>query len=265
MPVTLLFIGDIVGRPGRRVVRELLPGLVDRYRVDLVVANGENASGGIGLSPKGAEELFGAGVQVLTSGNHIWKKKEIIPYMRETRDLIRPANYPPAAPGAGATVQETAAGIPVAVLNLLGRTFMEAVDCPFRTAEAEWERLKAQTPILLVDFHAEATSEKVALGWFLDGKASAVLGTHTHIQTSDERILPQGTAYLTDVGMTGPLDSVIGVRKEIAIDRFLTQMPHKFEVAKKDLVLEAALVTVDENSGRALTISRLRERLPVLS
>jgi hypothetical protein len=260
-----LFIGDIVGRPGRRVVRELLPGLVDRYRVDLVVANGENASGGIGLSPKGAEELFGAGVQVLTSGNHIWKKKEIIPYMRETRDLIRPANYPPAAPGAGATVQETAAGIPVAVLNLLGRTFMEAVDCPFRTAEAEWERLKAQTPILLVDFHAEATSEKVALGWFLDGKASAVLGTHTHIQTSDERILPQGTAYLTDVGMTGPLDSVIGVRKEIAIDRFLTQMPHKFEVAKKDLVLEAALVTVDENSGRALTISRLRERLPVLS
>ncbi|MCU0580353.1 MAG: TIGR00282 family metallophosphoesterase [Desulfobacterota bacterium] len=265
MPVTLLFIGDIVGRPGRRVVRELLPGLVDRYRVDLVVANGENASGGIGLSPKGAEELFGAGVQVLTSGNHIWKKKEIIPYMRETRDLIRPANYPPAAPGAGATIQETAAGIPVAVLNLLGRTFMEAVDCPFRTAEAEWERLKAQTPILLVDFHAEATSEKVALGWFLDGKASAVLGTHTHIQTSDERILPQGTAYLTDVGMTGPLDSVIGVRKEIAIDRFLTQMPHKFEVAKKDLVLEAALVTVDENSGRALTISRLRERLPVLS
>jgi hypothetical protein len=260
-----LFIGDIVGRPGRRVVRELLPGLVDRYRVDLVVANGENASGGIGLSPKGAEELFGAGVQVLTSGNHIWKKKEIIPYMRETRDLIRPANYPPAAPGAGATVQETAAGIPVAVLNLLGRTFMEAVDCPFRTAEAEWGRLKAQTPILLVDFHAEATSEKVALGWFLDGKASAVLGTHTHIQTSDERILPQGTAYLTDVGMTGPLDSVIGVRKEIAIDRFLTQMPHKFEVAKKDLVLEAALVTVDENSGRALTISRLRERLPVLS
>jgi hypothetical protein len=260
-----LFIGDIVGRPGRRVVRELLPGLVDRYRVDLVVANGENASGGIGLSPKGAEELFGAGVQVLTSGNHIWKKKEIIPYMRETRDLIRPANYPPAAPGAGATIQETAAGIPVAVLNLLGRTFMEAVDCPFRTAEAEWERLKAQTPILLVDFHAEATSEKVALGWFLDGKASAVLGTHTHIQTSDERILPQGTAYLTDVGMTGPLDSVIGVRKEIAIDRFLTQMPHKFEVAKKDLVLEAALVTVDENSGRALTISRLRERLPVLS
>lgn len=263
MPVTILFIGDVVGRPGRRVVRELLPGLVDRYRVDLVIANGENASGGIGLSPKGAEELFGAGVQVLTSGNHIWKKKEIIPYMQETAELIRPANYPPATPGAGSTIQETAAGIPVAVLSLLGRTFMEAVDCPFRTAGAEVERLKARTPILLVDFHAEATSEKVALGWFLDGKASAVLGTHTHVQTSDERILPLGTAYLTDVGMTGPADSVIGVRKEIAIDRFLTQMPRKFEVAKKDLVLEGALVTVEEHSGRALAISRLRERLPL--
>lgn len=264
MPVTILFIGDVIGRPGRRVVRELLPGLVDRHRVDLVVANGENASGGIGLSPKGAEELLAAGVQVLTSGNHIWKKKEIVPYMEDNPDVIRPANYPPATPGAGSTIRETAAGIPVAVMNLLGRTFMEAVDCPFRTAEAEWERLKARTPILLVDFHAEATSEKVALGWFLDGRASAVLGTHTHIQTSDERILPGGTAYLTDAGMTGPADSVIGVKKEIAIDRFLTQMPHKFEVAKKDLVLEGVLVTVDEKSGRALAISRLRERLPVL-
>ncbi|MBI5585957.1 MAG: TIGR00282 family metallophosphoesterase [Deltaproteobacteria bacterium] len=265
MPVTILFIGDVVGRPGRRVVRELLPGLVDRYRVDLVVANGENASGGIGLSPKGAEELLAAGVHVLTSGNHIWKKKEIIPYLEDTEDLIRPANYPPTVPGAGATIKETAAGIPVAVLNLLGRTFMEAVECPFRKAEAEVAKLKVRTPILLVDFHAEATSEKMALGWFLDGKASAVVGTHTHVQTSDERILPLGTAYLTDVGMTGPADSVIGVRKEIAIDRFLTQMPHKFEVAKKDLVLEAALVTVDEQSGKALGISRLRERLPVLS
>jgi metallophosphoesterase (TIGR00282 family) len=265
MPVTILFIGDIIGRPGRRVVRELLPGLVDRHRVDLVVANGENASGGIGLSPKGAEELLAAGVHVLTSGNHIWKKKEIIPYIEDTEDLIRPANYPPTVPGTGATIKETAAGIPVAVLNLLGRTFMEAVECPFRKAEEEVERLKAQTPILLVDFHAEATSEKMAMGWFLDGKASAVLGTHTHIQTSDERILPSGTAYLTDVGMTGPADSVIGVKKEIAIERFLTQMPHKFEVAKKDLVLEAALVTVDEQSGRALRIGRLRERLPLLN
>jgi metallophosphoesterase (TIGR00282 family) len=265
VPVTILFIGDVVGRPGRRVVRELLPGLVDRHRIDLVVANGENASGGIGLSPKGAEELLAAGVQVLTSGNHIWKKKEIVPYIEDSADLIRPANYPAGVPGAGATIKETAAGIPVAVLNLMGRTFMEAVECPFRKAEAEVERLKALTPILLIDFHAEATSEKMALGWFLDGKASAVLGTHTHIQTSDERILPGGTAYLTDAGMTGPADSVIGVKKEIAIERFLTQMPHKFEVAKKDLVLEAALVTVDENSGRASAIRRLRERLPVLS
>lgn len=263
MPVTILFIGDIIGRPGRRVVRELLPGLVDRHQVDLVVANGENASGGIGLSIKGAEELLAAGVEVITSGNHIWKKKEILPYIQDNPDLLRPANYPALAPGSGSTIKETASGKPVAILNLLGRVFMEAVDCPFRRALEAWEQLREITPVILVDFHAEATSEKMALAWYLDGRVSAVLGTHTHVQTSDERILTQGTAYMTDVGLTGPADSVIGVRKEIAIDRFLTQMPHKFEVAKKDLVLEGAVVTIDETSGRALGITRLRERLPL--
>ena len=228
MSVNILFIGDIVGKPGRKGVRELLPNLIDRFQVDLVVANGENASGGIGISIKGADELLSSGIHVLTSGNHIWKKKEIVTYIQQNPDLIRPANYPAGTPGQGSVIKETRSGLRVAILNLLGRTFMEAVDCPFRRALEEREQLIKETPIVLVDFHAEATSEKVALGWFLDGKVSAVLGTHTHIQTSDERVLPQGTAYMTDVGMTGPTDSVIGVKKELAIERFLTQMPHKF-------------------------------------
>jgi hypothetical protein len=231
------------------------------HRVDLVVANGENASGGIGISDKGAEELFAAGVQVLTSGNHIWKKKEIRDYIEQNPRLIRPANFPPGTPGQGSALLETASGHLIGIINLLGRTFMEAVDCPFRRGLEVREAMVRKTPILLVDFHAEATSEKVALGWFLDGKVSAVLGTHTHIQTSDERVLPQGTAYMTDVGMTGPADSVIGVKKELAIDRFLTQLPNKFEVAKRELVLEGAVVTVDPQTGRATGISRIREKL----
>jgi len=261
LSVNILFIGDIIGKPGRRIVKELLPGLVDRFKIDLVVANGENASGGIGISIKGADELLSNGIHVLTSGNHIWKKKEILNYIQENPDLIRPANYPPEAPGNGSVIKETKSGHRIGILNLLGRTFMEAVDCPFKRGLAERGRLIKQTPIILVDFHAEATSEKVALGWFLDGKVSAVLGTHTHIQTSDERILPQGTAYMTDAGMTGPTDSVIGVKKELAIDRFLTQMPHKFEVANKALVLEGAMVSIDPKTGKALGITRIREKM----
>lgn len=257
----ILFIGDIVGKPGRKAVQELLPILKERQRIDLVVANGENASGGIGISPKEADELLNAGVHVLTSGNHIWKKKEIFSYIQQNPDLLRPANYPDGAPGQGFVIKETPGGYRVGIINLLGRTFMEAVDCPFRKASEIREVLAEQTPILLVDFHAEATSEKAAMGFFLDGKVSAVLGTHTHIQTSDERILPQGTAYLTDVGMTGPADSVIGVKKELAIERFLTQMPKKFEVAKKSLVLEGAIVSVDTGTGKAVGITRIRERL----
>jgi len=259
--VNILFIGDIIGKPGRRIVKELLPGLVDRFQIDLVVANGENASGGIGISIKGADELLSTGIHVLTSGNHIWKKKEILTYIQQNPDLIRPANFPVDTPGNGSVIRETRSGYRVGILNLLGRTFMEAVDCPFRRGLEEREQLIKETSIILVDFHAEATSEKSALGWFLDGKVSAVLGTHTHIQTSDERVLPQGTAYITDVGMTGPADSVIGVKKELAIDRFLTQMPHKFEVAKKDLVLEGVVISIDPETGRATGITRIREKL----
>lgn len=261
MSVNILFIGDIVGKPGRKLVRELLPSLKARYSIDMVVANGENASGGIGISIKGADELLSSGIDVLTSGNHIWKKKEIVTYIEQNPDLIRPANFPPETPGNGSVIKETKSGYRIGVLNLMGRTFMDAVDCPFRKGIEERKQLIQQTPVILVDFHAEATSEKVALGWYLDGKVSAVLGTHTHVQTSDERVLPQGTAYITDAGMTGPIDSVIGVKKELAIERFLTQRPNQFEVAKRELVLEGVLLTIDPESGKALGISRIRERL----
>jgi 2',3'-cyclic-nucleotide 2'-phosphodiesterase len=261
LSVNILFIGDSIGKPGRKAVRALLPPLTDRFQVDLVVANGENASGGIGISVKGADELLTSGIHVLTSGNHIWKKREIVTYIQQNPDLIRPANYPAETPGNGSVIKETRSGLRIGILNLLGRTFMEAVDCPFRRGLEERERLIRETRIILVDIHAEATSEKVALGWFLDGKVSAVLGTHTHIQTSDERVLPQGTAYMTDVGMTGPTDSVIGVKKELAIDRFLTHLPQKFEVAKRGLVLEGAVISIDPGTGKATGITRIRERL----
>jgi metallophosphoesterase (TIGR00282 family) len=263
--VNILFIGDIVGKPGRKAIRELLPPLLGRFQIDLVVANGENASGGIGISIKGADELLSSGIHVLTSGNHIWKKKEILTYIQQNPDLIRPANFPPGTPGNGFVIKETKSGYRIGVLNLLGRTFMEAVDCPFRTALEARKRIIQEASVILVDFHAEATSEKVALGWFLDGKVSAVLGTHTHIQTSDERIFPQGTAYITDAGMTGPMDSVIGVKKELAIERFLTQMPYKFEVAKREVVLEGAVVSIDPGTGRATGITRIREKLETSS
>lgn len=237
-----------------------MPTLMDRFQVDLVVANGENASGGIGISGKESDELLSGGIHVLTSGNHIWKKKEILSYIQQNPDLIRPANYPEGTPGQGMVIKETKSGHKVAVLNLLGRTFMEAVDCPFRRGLAERSKVIKETPVILVDFHAEATSEKMALGWFLDGKVSAVLGTHTHVQTSDERILPQGTAYMTDVGMTGPSDSVIGVKKELAIERFLTQLPHKFEVGTREIVLEGAVLSIDGETGKAITITRIREK-----
>jgi 2',3'-cyclic-nucleotide 2'-phosphodiesterase len=260
MAINILFIGDIVGKPGRKAVRELLPVLTRQYEIDLVVANGENASGGIGISIKEADELLSSGIDILTSGNHIWKKKEILVYIQQNPDLIRPANYPPETPGQGMVVKETRSGHKVAVLNLLGRIFMEAVDCPFRRGLEEWKKASKETPVVLVDFHAEATSEKAALGWYLDGKVSAVLGTHTHVQTSDERILPQGTAFMTDVGMTGPADSVIGVKKELAIERFLTQLPHKFEVGTREIYLEGAVLSIDPGTGRALQITRIREK-----
>lgn len=257
MPVKLLFIGDIVGAPGRQAVARELHRLVDRRRIDLVIANGENAAGGFGITEETARELFGLGVHVLTSGNHIWDKKESLPFIRREDRLIRPANYPSDPVGRGSVIVRTAGGMKVGVLNLEGRVFMNNLDCPFRAADREVALLREETGIIFVDFHAEATSEKVALGWYLDGRVSAVVGTHTHIQTADERIFPGGTAYLTDAGMTGSFDSVIGIKKELAIEKFLTQMPTRFEVAKKDIRFNGVVVEVDESSGRSLNIERI--------
>lgn len=257
MPVKLLFIGDIVGKPGRQALSFELHRLIDRHMVDLVIANGENAAGGFGLTEETARDLFGCGIHLLTSGNHIWDKKDALGFIQREKKLVRPANYPEGTPGQGSAVVKTAGGVKVAVLNLEGRVFMNNLDCPFRVADREIERLKQETPIIFVDFHAEATSEKAALGFYLDGRVSAVIGTHTHVQTADERILPGGTAYMTDAGMCGAFDSVIGVRKEEAIGRFLTQLPAKFEVAKKDIRLNAVAIEVDELSGRATRIERI--------
>jgi metallophosphoesterase (TIGR00282 family) len=257
MPVNILFIGDIVGRPGRQALGQVLHKLVDKYQVDLVVANGENSAGGFGITPDTARELFDLGVHVITTGNHVWDKKESSGFLDREPAVLRPANYPPGVPGHGSALVTTSGGVKIGVLNLEGRIFMSPIDCPFRAADQEVARLKAETPIVLVDFHAEATSEKASLGWYLDGRVSAVIGTHTHVQTADERILPQGTAYITDAGMTGAFDSVIGVRKDEPIQRFLTQLPVKFEVAKKDIRLNGFQVTIDEVSGKALSVERI--------
>ncbi len=257
MPVKLLFIGDIVGKPGRQAVSRELHRLVDRHLVDLVIANGENAAGGFGITEETANDLYKCGIHVLTSGNHVWDKKESLEFIKREEKLLRPANYPDGTPGQGSALFVTPGGTKVAVLNLEGRVFMNNLDCPFRTADRELDRLRAETPIILVDFHAEATSEKASLGWYLDGRVSALIGTHTHIQTADERILPGGTAFLTDAGMTGSFDSVIGVKKEEAISKFLSQLPVKFEIAKNNLRLNGAVITVDEQSGRAVDIERI--------
>lgn len=259
----VLFIGDIVGEPGRKMVRQQLPGIVERHEPDLVVANGENAAGGFGITSDIADELLFLGIHVLTSGNHVWDKKEIEPYLSKANRLIRPANYSDGSPGFGSAVIETKKAGVAAVLNLEGRVFMSNLEDPFRCAVREIERLKKESPVVIIDFHAEATSEKVALAWYLDGKASAVLGTHTHVQTADERVLPGGTAFITDVGMTGPAESVIGVRKEDAINRFLTQRPHKFEIPKGPAILNAVLLDIDGKSGRAGAIERINMRSPV--
>ena len=255
----ILFLGDIVGKPGRQAVRALLPRLIDREQLALVIANCENVAGGIGVDPKSAVELLDAGVNVLTSGNHVWRQKEILEFIDREPRLLRPANFPPMAPGRGWTVCETAEGTRVAVVNLIGRVFMDSVDCPFRTAETLWPDVRARAPIVVVDMHGEATSEKVAMGWFLAGKASAVLGSHTHVQTADERVLPGGTAYVTDVGMCGPSESVIGVKKDLVIQRFITRMPVKFEVAGGPVLVQGAFIDVDAQSGRASGIRRLQE------
>lgn len=255
----LLFIGDVVGRPGRQALERKLDRLVDRHEVDLVVANGENAAAGFGLTLDIARELFDAGIDVITSGNHIWDKREIYSYLDEQPRLLRPANYPGDAPGRGSGLYSTSAGLKVGVINIEGRIFMNPLECPFRTADRLVGELRKETRMILVDFHAEATSEKMALGHYLDGRVSAVIGTHTHVQTADEHILPGGTAYMTDAGMTGARDSVIGISKEIAIEKFLTQLPHRFDVAKKNPVLNAVLVDIDPATGRARAIERILE------
>ncbi|RKY38283.1 MAG: TIGR00282 family metallophosphoesterase [Candidatus Omnitrophota bacterium] len=253
-------IGDIVGRPGREAVRKLLPKLREKYSFTLVIANAENSAGGSGITPAIAEELFAIGIDVLTSGDHIWKRKEIFPFLGTERRLLRPANYPLSAPGAGSVLIEKE-GIKIGVLNLAGRIFMEGIRSPFEVGEAEVKRMRQETKIIVVDFHAEATSEKVALGWHLDGKVSAVFGTHTHIPTADEKILPQGTAYITDLGMSGPYDSVIGRRKEPVLYRFITQVPTRFEVAEGDVHLCGAVFEIEESTGKALSILRIDEKL----
>ncbi len=257
MPVKILFVGDIVGKPGRQALSRELHRLVDRHTIDIVIANGENAAGGFGLTVEVAKELFGHGIHLLTGGNHIWDKKEQVSFILSDPRIIRPANYPAGAPGVGSAILTTPGGVKVAVLNLEGRIFMKSLECPFLVADREIGRLKQETAIVLVDFHAEATSEKSALGWYLDGRITALVGTHTHVQTADERILPQGTAFLTDAGMTGSFDSVIGMGKEETIHRFLTQLPSKFEVGKKDIRLNAVVIGVDEVSGKALSIERV--------
>ncbi len=249
----ILMVGDVIGKPGRRAVKSLIPSLRREHGIDLVIANAENTAGGFGLTLDTAYELLDNGVDVLTSGNHIWDQKEIIPYLEEGLPLVRPANYPD-APGRGSLIHDS-----VLVINLQGRVFMPALDCPFRTADRLLEESGAsgRPPVVIVDFHAEATSEKQALGWYLDGRVSAVLGTHTHVGTVDGRILPKGTAYISDVGMTGPVDSVIGSEYSVVVDRFLTGLPQRLPVANGPVLMNSVIVDIDPESGKALTIERL--------
>lgn len=253
----ILFVGDIFASVGRAVVAENLHRLVQEEQIDLALANAENAAGGFGVTPAIAQELFALGFHALTSGNHIWDKREIYDYLNQNPRLLRPANYAPDLPGAGLFVASARNGVPCAVLNLQGRTHMPATDCPFRKADELLAALPPEVKVRFVDFHAEVTSEKMAMGWYLDGRVSAVIGTHTHIPTADARILPQGCAYLTDVGMTGPYDSVIGVDREAALRRFLTSLPVRFETARTGVQLQAVIIDVAEDTGKATSIRRL--------
>ena len=248
----ILVIGDIVGQPGRQAVYKFLPGLRQQYELDMIIANAENAAGGFGLTSAIARELFDAGIDVLTSGNHIWAQKEIIPYLDGELPILRPLNYPPGVPGRGYIITRQ-----TIVVNLMGRTFMSDIDCPFRAMDKLLAELERKPPVIIVDFHAEATSEKVAMGRYLDGRVSAVLGTHTHVGTIDTQLLPQGTAYVTDIGMAGPLDSIIGDDPESVLRRFLTGMPHRLSVGKGKPVFNAIMVEVAEESGRAINIERI--------
>jgi metallophosphoesterase (TIGR00282 family) len=250
----ILAIGDIIGKPGRKAVKEILPGLCEEYNIDLVIGNGENAAGGLGLTPGTAEELFDSGIDVITTGNHIWAYNEIIPYLDSELALLRPLNYPPMNPGRGYLLKNN-----VLIVNLVGRVFMSHVDCPFRAMDQLLAEFEHKSIPIIVDFHAEATSEKVAMGRYLDGRVSAVLGTHTHVGTIDAHILPGGTAYVTDMGMVGPVDSVIGDDPDSVINRFLTQIPSRLSVGKGKVSFDAILVEVDDKTGKAVDIKRIQK------
>lgn len=256
----ILFVGDIVGRPGRRIVKACLAEIIRTEMVDLVIANGENSAGGFGISMEVCQELLTAGVDVITLGNHTWDNREITKVLEQERRVVRPANYPDGTPGEGFYIVETARGVLVGVINILGQVFLEPLSCPFQAADYYLNWIKKKTPHIIVDFHAEATSEKLALGWYLDGRVSAVIGTHTHIATADERILPKGTGYITDVGMTGPLNSVLGIDPQLVITKFLTKRPVKFELASGPVQFNGVILELDE-SGLTIAIKRISREI----
>lgn len=255
--LNVLFIADIVGQPGRDVTSRLLPSLIRKYNVDFCIANGENASDGKGITPREFFEFRQLGIDVITGGNHIWDRKQGHKLLSEEPSLLRPLNYPSENPGRGSGVYQSARGVNTGIINLQGRTFMYPIDCPFRLGKKEAERMRSLAPVIIVDFHAEATAEKQAMGWHLDGLVTAVIGTHTHVQTADERILPGGTAFITDVGMTGPVDSVIGLDRRVALKRFIQAIPQRYEIARENLRLNAVLISIESVSGRAKNIERI--------
>lgn len=254
--MNILFIGDIVGRPGRNFIKTRLKDIKKEYDIDFTIGNGENIAGGVGITRSTYDELVDAGIDVITMGNHTWSKKELLDFIDDAGNLVRPANYPPGTPGKGYIIMKRM-NKRIAVVNMCGRVYMESVDCPFRTMDDIYDRIKDEADIIILDFHAEATSEKQAMGWYLDGRVTAVLGTHTHVQTSDERILPKGTGYITDVGMTGPYDSILGVEKEIVIKKFITAMPGRFEVAEGQVVFGGIVLELDD-SNRLKNLKRLK-------
>jgi metallophosphoesterase (TIGR00282 family) len=253
--ITVLFLGDVIGKPGRKAVEKFIKTVPAYFRI----VNGENLAGGIGITPKVALEVLSYGVDLITTGNHVWKKRDILPFLMEEKRVIRPLNYPPGTPGFGYTVLRNNDKT-LCVTNIEGRIFMDHPECPFRTMDDLIAKLGREFPIM-VDFHAEATSEKIAMGWYLDGRVAALVGTHTHVQTADERILPKGTGYISDAGMTGPTDSVIGMDKEAVLDKFLTQLPHKYEVGREDVEVQGVLLTIDGTSHKCLKIERIKEKI----
>jgi hypothetical protein len=253
--IKVVFLGDVVGKPGRKAIEKF----GKRFNADFTIINGENLAGGIGITPLVAQEMFSCGIDLITTGNHVWKKREMIPFLMGERRVLRPLNYPAGTPGFGHGVINKN-GKKLCVVNLEGRVFMAPLDCPFRAMERLLQELDSKVPII-VDFHAEATSEKIALGWYLDGKVAAVMGTHTHVLTADERVLPKGTGYITDAGMTGPTDSVIGMEKSVVLKKFVTQLPQRFEVGKDDVEVQGVLLTLEENSNRCLSVERIKEKV----